>query len=224
MLQTNIISAVAESVPQWSHAPVDIENDEATGVLLALGEAVEQRDSLTAGHCARLANISVALGRALGLQEPDLRALYRGGFLHDVGKVGIPDSILFKPGKLTEDEWVVMRTHPIRGEDICRRVTVLGPVLPLIRGHHERWDGSGYPDGLRGEQIPLLARVLQLVDIYDALTSNRPYKPAFSGRQACEILRDETRKGWRDPRLVETFLNIHHTLSLSALGERIAAD
>src|SRR5205807_7897679 len=121
---------------------------------------------------------------ARGLTRADLLALYRGGYLHDVGKVGIPDSILFKPGKLNGDEWLVMQSHSTRGEEICRPMKSLGPVLPIIRHHHERWDGSGYPDGLRGDQIPLLARILQTADIYDALTSPRPYKSAFSEENA----------------------------------------
>src|ERR1035438_9036869 len=137
--------------------------------------AFEQRDANTGGHCERLAFTGVALGIALGLDRMSLLALYRGGYLHDVGKVGIPDCILFKPGKLTEDEWVTMRSHTVRGEEICGHLKSLSTVLPIIRHHHEKWDGSGYPDGLRGNQIPLLARVLQIADIYDALTSERPY-------------------------------------------------
>src|ERR1039458_5519140 len=153
-------------------------------ILFALSQVVEQRDKHTAGHCERLAFISVAMGTAMGLDRPDLLALYRGGYLHDIGKVGIPDSILFKPGKLTAEEWVTMRTHTVRGEEICRHLKSLSTVLPIIRHHHERWDGSGYPDGLRGDQIPLLARVLQIADIYDALTYERPYKPAFPPAEA----------------------------------------
>jgi HD-GYP domain-containing protein (c-di-GMP phosphodiesterase class II) len=178
-------------------------------ILFALAQAVEQRDRHTAGHCERLAFISVAMGIFMGLDHASLLALYRGGYLHDVGKVGIPDSILFKPGKLSEQEWVVMRTHPIRGVDICRHLKSLAPVVPIIRHHHERWDGSGYPDGLRGEEIPLVARVLQIADIYDALTSPRPYKDAFSPAQALHLIREETDRGWRDPELVNVFFVLH---------------
>lgn len=183
--------------------------DETEEILFALARAVEQRDSHTGGHCERLAFAGVALGVALGLDRPHLVALYRGGYLHDVGKVGIPDSILFKPGVLTADEWVTMRSHTTRGEDICRHMKSLAPVLPIIRHHHERWDGSGYPDGLRGEQIPLLARVLQIVDIYDALTSARPYKPAFPANQALAMIQEETDRGWRDPHIVRVFMQLH---------------
>jgi putative two-component system response regulator len=187
------------------------ENDtgEADKIFVALAEAVEQRDLHTASHCERLAFISVAMGIASGLERDDLLILYRGGYMHDIGKVGIPDSILFKPGKLTAEEWEVMRTHTTRGVEICRHVKSLGPVLPIIRHHHERWDGSGYPDGLVGEETPLLARLLQIGDIYDALTSTRPYKDPISPARALRILREETARGWRDPRIAETFFKLH---------------
>jgi putative nucleotidyltransferase with HDIG domain len=200
--------------------------DETEATLFSLAQAVEQRDHQTAGHCERLALMSVAMGIAMGLTRVSLMALYRGGYLHDVGKVGIPDSILFKPDKLTAEEWVVMRSHTVRGEEICRHMRSLAPVVPIIRHHHERWDGSGYPDGLRGEQIPLLARVLQIVDIYDALTSPRPYKPAFTALQAIEIIQQETDRGWRDPRIVRLFLHMHDDvlLRISAYATVSAAD
>jgi putative two-component system response regulator len=107
-----------------------------------------------------------------------------------------------------------MRSHTARGEEICRHLKSLGPALPIIRHHHERWDGSGYPDGLRGEQIPLMARLLQVADIYDALTSLRPYKPAFSPSEALGILREETDRGWRDPQVVDLFSSLHHGVIL----------
>jgi putative two-component system response regulator len=191
--------------------------DDTEEIVFALAQAVEQRDADTAGHCERLAFISVALGIALGLDRASLLALYRGGYLHDVGKVGLPDSILFKPGKLTAEEWVTMRSHSIRGEEICRHLKTLDPVLPIIRHHHERWDGSGYPDGLRGDQIPLLARVLQIADIYDALTSERPYKAAFTPVAAIGIMREETKRGWRDPRIFHLFTRLHRAV-ISKMG------
>jgi len=183
--------------------------DETEGILFSLAMAVEQRDRETAGHCERLALMAVAMGIAMGLTRASLMALYRGGYLHDVGKVGIPDSILFKPGPLTAEEWVTMRCHTTRGEEICRHMKSLAPVVPIIRHHHERWDGTGYPDGLWGEQIPLLARVLQVVDIYDALTSARPYKRAFTPEEALTILQEEVDKGWRDPQIVKLFFALH---------------
>ncbi|MGH9559567.1 MAG: HD-GYP domain-containing protein [Bryobacteraceae bacterium] len=182
--------------------------DEAQSILFALAQSVEHRDKYTGEHCERLAAYSIALGQALGLGKQDQLALYRGGYLHDIGKIGIPDAILFKRGLLTEDEWRTMRLHTIRGEEICRPMKTLAPVLPIIRGHHERWDGSGYPDGLAGEEIPLLARILQIADIYDALTTARPYKPAFSHQHAMEIMLEEARRGWRDPELVPLFSEI----------------
>ena len=185
------------------------EVEETEGLLFALAQAVEQRDRHTAGHCERLAYIAVALGIAMGLKRASLMALYRGGYLHDVGKVGIPDSILFKPGPLTAEEWVAMRSHTTRGEEICRHLKSLRPVLPIIRHHHERWDGSGYPDGLRGTQIPLLARILQTADIYDALTSARPYKRAIEPGEALEEMQRETLRGWRDPAIMKLFIRLH---------------
>ncbi len=176
--------------------------EEAESILFALARAVEQRDRAFGGHCERLAATSLMLGTALGLPRPQLLALHRGGFLHDIGKVAIPDAILFKPGPLDDAEWAVMRTHTVKGEEICRHTRTLAAVLPIIRSHHERWDGSGYPDGLRGEQIPLLARILQVADVFDALTSVRPYKRAFSPAEALAVLDAETRRGWRDARLV----------------------
>jgi putative two-component system response regulator len=182
--------------------------DEAETILFALAKSVEARDNYTGMHCERLAAYSVGLGAALGLSRADQLALYRGGYLHDIGKVGIPDSILFNKGKLSAEEWQVMRMHTIRGEEICRPMKTLAPVLPIIRSHHERWDGSGYPDGLKGEEIPLLARVLQVADIYDALTTARSYKPAFSHSYALEIMLEESHRGWRDPELIPLFAEL----------------
>jgi putative two-component system response regulator len=182
--------------------------EEAESILFALARSVEQRDRYTGRHCERLAAYSVSLAQAGGLSKHEQLALFRGGYLHDIGKVGIPDSILFKRGLLSDAEWEIMRLHTIRGEEICRPMKTLAPVLPIIRSHHERWDGSGYPDGLRGEDIPLLARILQVADIYDALTTARPYKPALSHQEAVEIMLDEARRGWRDPELVSLFAEI----------------
>ncbi len=182
--------------------------EESEAILMTLAQSVEQRDRYTAGHCGRLARLSVALGAVLNLPRRSLLALHRGGYLHDIGKLGIPDSILFKEGALTEDEWVVMRSHTVVGEQICRPMKCLAPVLPVIRSHHERWDGSGYPDGLAGKNIPLTARVLQFADIYDALITERPYKRAFSREDALDVLRRETECGWRDPELLPLFVEV----------------
>ncbi len=128
--------------------------------------------------------------------------------MHDIGKLSTPDRILFKPGSLTEEEWEVMRLHTLVGEQICRPMKALAPVLPIIRNHHEKWDGTGYPDGLAGKEIPLLARVLQFADVYDALTTTRPYKRAFSSDEALELIRKETDRGWRDPSMMPVFFNL----------------
>jgi HD-GYP domain-containing protein (c-di-GMP phosphodiesterase class II) len=189
--------------------------EDAEGILFALARAVEQRDRQTAGHCERLALLSLAMGVAMRLDRASLLALYRGGYLHDVGKLGIPDSILFKRGKLTPQEWRVMCGHPAQGEEICRHVKGLHPVLPVIRHHHERWDGTGYPDGLEGEHIPLLARVVQIADIYDALTHPRSYKPSFSTESALVVIRDETARGWCDPEVAKAFLKLHQDVGLT---------
>jgi len=181
--------------------------EEAETILFALAQAVERRDQYTGQHCQRLAVVSVILGEALGLSQQELVALYRGGYLHDIGKISIPDNILFKQGELTQAEWSIMRSHPVRGEEICRPMKSLWPVLPIIRNHHERWDGSGYPDGLVGEDIPLLARILQVADIYDALITERPYKPALSTQDAFAVMEEESRRGWRDPELVPLFVS-----------------
>jgi putative two-component system response regulator len=198
--------------------------EEAETILFALAQSVEHRDRYTGMHCERLASYSIALGRALGLPKQDQLALYRGGYLHDIGKIGIPDAILFKRGLLTDEEWKTMRQHTIRGEEICRPMKTLAPVLPIIRSHHERWDGTGYPDRLGGEEIPLLARILQVADIYDALTTARPYKPAFTHQHAIEIMLEEARRGWRDPELVPLFAEIcqkPYQEEVSAVGSSV---
>jgi putative two-component system response regulator len=182
--------------------------DDSEAVLFSLAKSVEDRDPDLSLHCQRLSVIAAAMGAALQLPAHEILTLQRGGYLHDIGKISIPDRILFKPGPLTPDEWEIMKSHTVRGEKICMGIKSLLPVLPIIRSHHERWDGLGYPDGLRGEQIPLLARILQLADIYDALTTLRPYKAAFTQEEALSIMMEETGKGWRDPHLVRIFADI----------------
>ncbi len=182
--------------------------DDSETVLFSLAQSVEERDPALGQHCQRLALMAAAMGVALGLPAPEILALQRGGYLHDIGKVAVPDHILFKAGALTPEEWDIMKSHAERGERICSNMRSLTPVLPIIRHHHERWDGTGYPDQLKGEEIPILARILQLADIYDALTTARPYKRALSPEDAVQIINEEVAKGWRDPRLVELFTDI----------------
>lgn len=190
------------------HKAVIDSLDDSETVLFSLAQSVEDRDPSLGQHCERLSLMAAAMGVALGLPPRDILVLQRGGYLHDIGKVGIPDGILFKAGPLTPEEWDVMKSHAERGERICSNMRSLVPVLPIIRSHHERWDGSGYPDGLKGEEIPLLARILQLADIYDALTTERPYKRALKAQEALRVIREEVDKGWRDPRLVDLFADL----------------
>ena len=181
----------------------ELENAEAVLVALALG--IESRDPYTGNHCERLAHYASDLGRHIGLDGDSISALKRGGYLHDLGKVSIPDEILKKGTRLTPDEWVIMKQHPVIGEAICRPLKSFRNVLPIIRHHHEHWDGSGYPDGLQGYDIPLLARVLQVVDVYDALRTARPYKPALTHEEAESTMLDEANQGLWDPNLVPEF-------------------
>ena len=138
-----------------------------------------------------------------------------GGYLHDIGKVGIPDAVLLKTGKLTPQEWEIMRQHVLIGEKICQPLRTMRGVIPIIRHHHERWDGSGYPDGLMGDEIPYLAQVFQIIDIYDALTSERPYKKALSSKEALSTLAEEVDKGWRNPKLVQQFTEFIRSTKLA---------
>ncbi len=191
---------------RFRHLTQDL--DSAEQMMFSVARTIEARDEGTGDHCDRLARNAVRFGRHLGLGEHDLKTLRRGGYLHDIGKVGVPDAVLLKPGPLDPDEWAVMQRHVEIGVEICSPLRTLRPVIPIIRHHHERWDGSGYPDGLAGEAIPYLARVFQVVDVYDALTSDRCYRPALSPDEALAVLAEETAKGWRDPELVPAFADL----------------
>jgi putative two-component system response regulator len=181
------------------------ELENAEGVLFSLAQSIEARDPYTSGHCERLAEMSARLGEKLGLPEEDIKALRRAGIVHDIGKVVVPDAILLKPGPLSADETEMMRKHPVVGERICAPLRTFRLVLPIIRHHHERHDGSGYPDGLRGDQIPLTAAILQLADVYDALTTDRPYRKASSPEVALRIMDEEAARGWWDRNLFNDF-------------------
>jgi len=181
------------------------ELERAELVLFALARSIEGKDPYTQGHCERLAELSARLGQSLGLSPEQLIALRRAGVVHDVGKVAVPDAILLKPGRLNTEELKVMKQHPLVGERICAPLKCFRPVLPIIRHHHEKLDGTGYPDGLKGDVIPLTARVLQIVDVYDALTTVRPYKPALQSGEALQMMKDEVSKGWWDPDIFAEF-------------------
>jgi putative two-component system response regulator len=189
------------------------ELETAESVICTLGLSVESRDPYTEGHCERLALNASEMGRHLNLDEDSIVALRRGGFLHDLGKIAVPDDILKKGSNLTPAEWEIMKKHPVTGETICRPLKSLRLVLPIIRSHHEHTDGSGYPDGLSHSEIPLLPRILQVVDVYDALRTARPYKPALTHEQAAITMHDESRAGLWDPELVAEFFRMLHKRS-----------
>jgi putative two-component system response regulator len=195
----------------------ELENAET--VLFSLALSIEAKDPYTRGHCDRLADYSLAMARRIGLPEDHRQALRRAGTVHDIGKIAVPEHVLVKPGPLTPEEWVVMKQHPIIGERICSPLKSFRLVLPIIRHHHEKLDGSGYPDGLKGEKIPLTARVLQATDVFDALTTDRPYRKAMSVDEALGTMREEARRGWWDNALLDE-LDAHiHEPALAPAGQ-----
>jgi putative two-component system response regulator len=182
--------------------------DSTEGILRSLALIIEARDQYTDGHCERLSQYAVALGTALGLPTNDLSALDRGGYLHDIGKIGIPDALLLKPSSLTAEEFKLMKQHTVIGDRLCGELRSLTRVRDIVRHHHERLDGSGYPDGLRGDQVSLLAQIVSTVDLYDAVTTARPYRASLPATYAFTELRDEAARGLRQPELVETFIRL----------------
>jgi len=182
--------------------------ERAEGVITTLGLTIEARDPYTGGHCERLSRYAVSLGQALGSDDATLKALRLGGYLHDLGKIAVSDAILLKPGPLDDDERQKVETHAAIGADLVNGLRTLDGVRSIIRHHHERWDGSGYPDGLKGDAIPYGARIMAVVDVYDALRTARPYKESLGHAEAIEILARETDGGSWDPRVVGKFLEI----------------
>jgi response regulator RpfG family c-di-GMP phosphodiesterase len=174
--------------------------------LLGLAEAIEAKDPYTKGHCGRTTVYSMALAREARLSEGDLEVLEFGAFLHDIGKIGVKDAVLLKPGALDDEEWVHMKIHPVVGYQIAAQLDMLKPMMACIRNHHERWDGSGYPDKLKGQDIPLLARIVCLGDAYDAMATDRPYKKAIPIEECKKILRRQAGPQF-DPDLVELFIS-----------------
>jgi len=175
-------------------------------VIFALAAAAEAKDAYTESHTQRVANTAVHLGTRLGLQESDLVALYRGGLIHDIGEIGVPDAILRKPGPLNAEEERRMRAHAVIGERIARPLPSVADTLAIIRHHHERFDGGGYPDGLSGHKIPLLARIVSVCDAYDALASDRPYRVRLNPEDAIETLMRGAGQQW-DRELVSLLLS-----------------
>ena len=182
--------------------------ERAEAVITTLALTIEARDPYTLGHCDRLSRYAVAVGEGLGLDPEMVRSLRLGGYLHDLGKIAVPDGILLKPGPLDPIEYERIRAHPGAGSDLVLGLRSMELVRPIMRHHHEKWDGSGYPDGLKGEVIPLGARIISVVDVFDALHTERPYKAALSRSEAVSTLIRETDLGYWDPRVVETFLEI----------------
>jgi cyclic di-GMP phosphodiesterase len=187
------------------------ELEHAEKVIFSLALAVEAKDSYTQGHCARLAYYGQEVGKILGLDESDMQAIHRGGFLHDIGKIGMPDSILLKPGPLTPEEFIEVRKHPAKGEEICKPLRTLTSVLPIIRHHHERIDGDGYPDKIAGNDIPLNARIVSCVDYVDALSTKRPYRDALPTNEVISMLREAVITGHLDSDIAKIIEEIMKT-------------
>jgi putative two-component system response regulator len=184
------------------------DQESAASIVMTLASMIEARDGHSDGHCHRMANYATRLGRALALGDLELQALYRGGFLHDMGMLVIPDTVLQKRGPLEPDEYEIVKSHTVVGDELCSHLRSLHQVRPIVRHHHERLDGSGYPDGLRGDQIPLLAQIVGVVDVYEAVTTQAPYQAAHSVEQAIEVLRTHVERGWRRRDLVERFAEL----------------
>jgi putative nucleotidyltransferase with HDIG domain len=184
----------------------------------ALSNAVEARDAYTSKHAERVTAYAIAIGAALGATLSDTEEIEFGFLLHDIGKVAIPDAILYKPGPLTDKERALMEQHPLIGAEIVHGIEFLGAAAEVVRSHHERWDGQGYPDGLAGDQIPLAARVFAVADVFDALTTERPYRPASPLSAARTMIVEESGRQF-DPKVVEAFQTIPDSLL-----EQIAAD
>ena len=197
------LMARVRSVLRLAHATAEVAG--AHGVIAALANAVEAKYATTEQHCQRLAGLAHELGMKAGLEPAALKGLVFGALLHDIGKIGISDAILTKPAPLTPEEWRAMRLHPIIGERICEPLATASQFAPIVRHHHERWDGGGYPDGLRAEAIPVGARIVGLVDAYDAIIHDRPYRPARDIHSAMAEIRREA-GGQFDPELVRLFL------------------
>lgn len=182
--------------------------DSSESILFSLAQALEAKDNYTRGHSERVARYSKALAKAIGLSEPEQEHIRRGGLLHDIGKIGVSESILHKAGPLTPEEMEHIRTHPKKGYEICLPLKSLSASLSVIKSHHERFDGCGHPDHLECEKIPLMARITAIADTFDAMTTNRPYRKAMPFQEAIMILDQEKESGQWDSRLITEFVQL----------------
>lgn len=185
--------------------------DTSEDILFSLAQALEAKDNYTRGHSERVAKYSADLAEAIGLSPREIAIIRKGALLHDIGKIGVRESVLCKPGPLTAEEMEHVREHPVRGYEICCRLKSLSPTLSVIRNHHERYDGSGHPDGFNEDAIPLPARIASIADSYDAMTTNRPYRKGMKADVAIEIFTKEKELGQWDPRLVDEFIKLLRT-------------
>ena len=177
-----------------------------------LSKALELRDKGAVGHSLRVAELALRLGQVLGLSDKDLLLLRTGALLHDIGKIGVPDSLLYKPASLTNHEWSIMKQHPNFGAELVRSIPEMQDTLPIILHHHERWDGTGYPNQLAGENIPFLARVCAITEVFDSLTSDQPYRAAWPIAHVTRKLEEESGKAF-DPEMVKGFSRVVNALS-----------
>jgi len=173
------------------------------------------RDKETEGHTQRVTEMTLKLARAAGISEKELVHVRRGALLHDIGKMGVPDQILLKPGKLTDEEWVIMRKHPTFAFELLSPIEYLRPAMDIPFCHHEKWDGSGYPRGLKGEQTPLSARIFAIIDVWDALLTDRPYRQGWPKEKVIEHIRSLSGTHF-DPKAVELFLKMVHEFTREA--------
>jgi putative two-component system response regulator len=203
--QRNLENMVLERTNQLREANEELRRL-FMGSIKALAQALEAKDEYTQGHSARVAEVSVSIARYLSLGENEVNDIWLAGFLHDIGKIGIQESVLNKPGKLTSSEWELVQQHPVVAERILCPIEELAEVIKIVRHHHERYDGSGYPDGIKGSDIPLGARILSVADAYDALTSKRPYREALTHDAAIAVL-EEAAGTQFDPVIVRAFLS-----------------
>ena len=187
------------------------ELEHANQVVAGMARLAERRDAYTGHHGGRVAEAAARVGTELCLDDEDMKAVRLGALFHDLGKIGIPDAVLRKPGPLDPSEVALMRTHPAMGAEICRPLRTMAPILPILQHHHEKLDGSGYPDGLHGDEIPVIVRIVSVVDVYDALTTDRPYRPGYPAAEALRILREEAAKGWWDADIVECWARLIET-------------